>query len=461
MSDVKNTKTNSRPPHSWGEAFAVYFKPRVIAMFFLGFSAGLPFLLVFSTLTLWLKSDGVSKSMIGFFAWVGITYSIKFIWAPIIDRINLPILESRLGHRRSWMLLAMMGIASGLLFMSTLSPKDSLTLVALTAVWIAFSSATQDIVIDAYRIEAMKTEYQAAMAGTYQAGWRVGASLVGGAVALYVADFYSWQLSYLVMAGFVFIGIVTVFLIDEPERVVSQQTIANEQKVIHYIEKSARPNKFVIWFIGAVICPFADFFQRNGKFAIALLVFIGIYKISDIALAVMANPFYDDMGFSYSEIATVTKFFGLSMTLTGALLGGVVVVRYGILKPMLAGAIMVAITNLLFALMVSKGHDLTWFTLIVSADNFSGGFASSAFIAYLSSLTNTAYTATQYALFSSIMTLPAKVISGFSGVVVDSAGYAYFFIYTASLGVPAILMVLWFIARNKKKAAVRNTTKNS
>ncbi len=388
--------------------------------------------------------------MIGFFAWVGLTYSIKFIWAPIIDRINLPVLEKRLGHRRSWMIVAMIGIATGLVFMSTLSPKDSLTIVALTAIWIAFSSATQDIVIDAYRIEAMDVEYQAAMAGTYQAGWRVGASLVGGAVALYIADYYSWQLTYLAMAGFVAIGFITVLFIHEPERVVTRETIANEQKVIHYIENSPKPNKYIAWFIGAVICPFADFFQRNGKFAIALLVFIGIYKISDITLAVMANPFYDDMGFSYSEIATVTKFFGLSMTLTGALLGGVVVVRYGILKPMLAGAIMVAITNLLFALMVSKGHDLTWFTIIVSADNFSGGFASSAFIAYLSSLTNTAYTATQYALFSSIMTLPAKIISGFSGIVVDSEGYTYFFIYTAGLGIPAILMVIWLIAKNEE-----------
>jgi len=457
MSHSNNTIESNKPRHSWQEAFAVYLKPRVIAMFFLGFSAGLPFLLVFSTLTLWLKDEGVSKSMIGFFAWVGITYSIKFFWAPVIDRINLPVLGNKLGHRRSWMLVAMLGIAGGLFFMSTLSPKESLTVVALAAVWVAFSSATQDIVIDAYRIEAMQAEYQAAMAGAYQAGWRVGASLVGSALALYVAQLYSWHLAYVAMGCFAFVGIVTVFLISEPERVITQQTIANEQRVIDYIEKSRKPNKFIAWFIGAVICPFADFFKRNGKFALAILLFIGLYRVSDIALAIMANPFYADMGFSKIEIANVTKIYGLLMTLAGALIGGVIVVRYDILKPMLAGAIMVAITNLLFATMVSKGHDLAWFTLIVSADNFSGGFAASTFIAYLSSLTNTAYTATQYALFSSLMTLPAKLISGFSGVIVDSAGYTTFFIYTASLGAPAILMVLWFIARNNNLKRIKES----
>jgi len=450
MSELDPTNTNLK--HSWREAFAVYFKPRVIAMLFLGFSAGLPFLLVFGTLTFWLKDEGVSKSMIGFFSWVGITYSIKVFWAPIIDRLNLPFLSNRLGHRRSWMLVSMLGIVVGLLIMSTLSPRESLSMVALAAVWVAFSSATQDIVIDAYRIEAIESEYQAAMASTYIAGWKIGASLVGGAMALYVADFYSWQTTYIVMASLGCVGIITVFIIKEPQRIISTETLENEQRVIDYIEKSDKPNKTMVWFIGAVVCPFADFFKRNGKFAIALLIFIGLYKISDIALAVMANPFYDDMGFSKSEVASVTKAFGFIVGLAGAFMGGVFVVRYGILKPMLAGAIMVAITNLLFATMVLKGPDITWFAMIVSADNFSGGFSAATFIAYLSSLVNTAYTATQYALFSSLMTLPAKIISGFSGIVVDDFGYQYFFIYTACLGIPAILMVSWFIIRTEKLA---------
>lgn len=444
-----NKSIPNKSRHSWREAFAVYLKPRVLGMFFLGFSAGLPFLLVFSTLTAWLNEEAVSKTMIGFFAWVGITYSIKFFWAPVIDRINLPILETRLGHRRSWMLVAMISMALGLLVLSTLSPKESLVAVALVAVWVAFSSATQDIVIDAYRIEAIDIEYQAAMAGTYQAGWRVGANLVGGAMALYIADFWSWHIAYMVMALFVVVGIITVLIIREPERVVPQDTIMNEQRVIDYIEGNHNPSRFVVWFIGAVVCPFVDFFKRNGKLAIAILIFIGLYRISDITLGIMAYPFYMDMGFTKIEIANVTKIYGIIMTLFGAITGGVIVVRYGIMRSLFMGAVFVAITNLLFVVMVSKGHDMLWFTFIISADNFSGGFASSAFIAYLSGLTNTAYTATQYALFSSLMTLPAKIISGFSGIVVDRAGYVYFFSYTACLGIPAILMVLWLMSREQ------------
>lgn len=451
MSEINTKPVQRQPRHSWREAFSVYLQPRVLAMFFLGFSAGLPFLLVFSTLTAWLNDEGVSKSTIGFFAWVGLTYSVKFFWAPVLDRVNLPVLEKMLGHRRSWMLVAMIGIATGLLFLSTLSPRDSLTLVAITAVWIAFSSATQDIVIDAYRIEAMAIEYQAAMAGAYQAGWRIGAALIGSAAALYLAELYSWHIAYIAMGCFVMVGIVTVMLIDEPERALTEKTIENEQRVIDYLNNHHKPNKYMAWVIGAIVCPFADFFQRNGKFAIGILLFIGLYRISDITLAIMSNPFYLDMGFSKIEIANVTKIYGLFMTLAGAIIGGVIVVRYNVLRPMLAGAIMVAITNLLYVTMVSKGHDITWFTIIVSADNFSGGFAASTFIAYLSSLTNTAYTATQYALFSSIMTLPAKIISGFSGIVVDSAGYTYFFTYTACLGIPAILMVLWLMRRAEKE----------
>jgi PAT family beta-lactamase induction signal transducer AmpG len=437
--------------HSWQEALLVYTKPRVIGMLFLGFSAGLPFLLVFSTLSAWLKEEGISRSVIGFFAWVGITYSIKFFWAPIIDRINLPWLERKLGHRRSWMLVAQLGIASGLVFLSGLNPQEQVTIVALAAVWVAFSSATQDIVIDAYRIEALDVEYQAAMAGAYQAGWRIGAALVGGAACLYLAEFFSWQIAYMVMAACVSVGIVTVLVISEPDRQVSNQTWLEEQRVIDFLADSQhwpeKPRKLFAWIIGAVICPFVDFFVRNGKLALAILLFIGLYRISDITLAIMANPFYLDMGFSKTEIANVTKIYGVVLTITGAAVGGIFVLRYGVMRMLLIGAVLVAITNLLYMAMVPRGHDMLWFILIICADNFSGGFASSAFIAYLSGLTNKAYTATQYALFSSLMTLPAKFISGFSGVVVDNTGYTFFFIYAACLGIPAILMVLFLMHR--------------
>lgn len=431
---------------SWGQALLVYTKPRVVGMLFLGFSAGLPFLLVFATLTAWLKEEDIKRSVIGFFAWVGITYSIKFFWAPVVDRTNLPFLQKKLGHRRSWMLLSQIGIASGLFLLSTLHPAEEITTVALVAVWVAFSSATQDIVIDAYRIEAMDVEYQAAMAGAYQAGWRIGASLVGGAACLYLAEFYSWHTAYAIMAACVLVGIITVLVINEPEHIVTSETYREEERVIAFLANTShwpeKPRQIFAWIIGAVVCPFVDFFTRNGKLALMILLFIGLYRISDITLAIMANPFYLDLGFSKTEIANVTKIYGFVITIIGAFVGGVFVLRFGVLRMLLAGAILVALTNLLYMLMVPRGHDMLWFTLIICADSFSGGFASSAFIAYLSGLTNRAYTATQYALFSSLMTLPAKIISGFSGIVVDAKGYEFFFIYAACLGIPGILLIL-------------------
>lgn len=438
--------------HSWRESLLVYTRPRVIGMLFLGFSAGLPFLLVFSTLTAWLTEAGISRSMIGFFAWVGITYSIKFFWAPVIDRITLPLIGNRLGHRRSWMLLAQIGIATGLLVMASLDPGQQITLMAMAAVWVAFSSATQDIVIDAYRIEAIDVEYQAAMAGAYQAGWRIGAALVGGAACLYLAEYIGWNAAYTVMAACTLVGMITVLVISEPVRIINHQIYLEEQRVIRFLANTEhwpqRPRRLFAWIIGALVCPFVDFFQRNGKLALAILLFIGIYRISDITLAVMANPFYLDLGFSKTEIANVTKIYGVVLTIVGAAAGGIFVLRFGVMQMLLIGAILVAITNLLYAGMVPRGHDMTWFIMIICADNFSGGFASSAFIAYLSGLTNTAYTATQYALFSSLMTLPAKFLSGFSGIVVDQQGYSFFFVYAACLGIPAILMVLWLLHKS-------------
>ena len=413
-----------KPKTSWLNAFHVYLNRRVIAMLFLGFAAGLPFPLVFTTLSTWLRQIGISKTVIGFFAWIGITYSIKIFWAPVVDRLRLPFVTALFGQRRSWMLLAQAGIIVGLLGMAWTDPGQYITQMALFSLLVAFSSATQDIVIDAYRIEAVKDEYQGAMAATYQAGWRIAAALVAGAAALYISEYFSWTVAYSVMAAFMGVGIITVLLISEPERNINQQTYLQEQRVIDYLESAAHVpvvlRTSIAWFIGAVICPFTDFFQRNSKQALFILLFIGIYRISDIVLANMTHPFYIDMGFSVIEIANIAKIFGVIMTLLGAFAGGVLVVRYGILPILLLGAILVAITNLMFALLADNGHSIVGLTIVLSSDNFSGGLASTAFIAYLSSLTNKAYTATQYALFSSLMTLGPKVLSGFSGMVIDT-----------------------------------------
>ncbi len=421
----------SQGVNSWREAIMVYKHPRVIGMFFLGFAAGLPLLLVFSTLSAWLSDMNVSRSTIGFFGWVGITYSIKVFWAPIVDRIAIPVLTVWLGQRRSWMLLPQCCIALGLLMMSNIDPAQPLLALALVSVGVAFSSATQDVALDAYRIEAAIPEYQGAMSASYIFGYRV-ALLVAGGGAFFIAASWSWAEAYLSMAVLMSIGVITVLIIKEPDLSNREINVSGDTYWMRCVQ----------WCKEFVVAPFVDFFRRNGRFAILVLCLIGLYRISDITMGIMANPFYLDMGFTKIQIAQIVQIYGFGMTLLGAFVGGLLVVRYGIFRPLIAGAAMVALTNLLFAQLSQIGADPQWLTWVISADNFSGGFSNSAFIAYLSSLTNRAYTATQYALFSSLMTLPGKFISGFSGVIVDASSYTHFFIYAALLGIPAIILAV-------------------
>jgi len=440
---------------TWKQAFLVYLNPKVVGMSVLGFSAGLPFLLVFSTLSAWLRDEGVTLSVIGFFSWVGITYSIKVVWAPVVDRLPLPFLTTLLGKRRSWMLLAQIGIAAGLMAMAEQNPTEQIGLIAAIAVWVAFCSATQDIVIDAYRIEAIEPEYQAAMAAMYVFGYRV-ALLVAGAGAFYLADFIGWNAAYSAMALCMFIGMAATLLISEPKHKTNQQNKNLENKLEQALGVQAHKNmiqRLGAWFADAVIAPFAEFFVRNGKLGLWILALIALYKMSDITMGVMANPFYLDLGFSKKEIAEVSKVFGFFMTILGASLGGVLVIRYGIMRPLLLGAILVAATNLLFVLLAVSEPNLKLLAMVISADNLSGGIATSVFIAYLSSLTNTAYTATQYALFSSLMTLPAKLLGGMSGIIVDSYGYDIFFFYASFVGLPAIILVLMLTKLQNQEAS--------
>lgn len=437
---------------SWREAIEVYGNPRVLAMLFLGFSAGLPFLLIFSTLSAWLREADISRTEIGFFSWIGITFSIKVIWAPVIDRAPLPFLTRLLGRRRSWMLAAQIGIACGLLGIAATDPGEHVLRTAALALLVAFSAATQDVSIDAYRIEAVARDLQGAMAATYQLGYRI-ALLVAGAGALYVADFVSWPAAYTAMAGCVLVGVMTVLVIREPEIEVAAETKRREQRILQSIEaRGHMPHRFhdaAAWFSGAVISPFADFFSRNGRIALVILALIGLYRISDITMGIMANPFYIDLGFTKSEIATVTKAYGIPVTILGAFLGGLLVARYGLLRPLLLGAVLMVLTNLVFAYLAVAGRDLGLLTLTISADNLAGGLAGSVFIAYMSSLTNTAYTATQYALFSSLFSLPGKLLGGFSGMIVDASSYVHFFVYASVLGVPAMMLVIFLMSRKE------------
>ena len=454
----------------WRETLAIYAHPRVLALLFLGFSAGLPFLLVFTTLSAWLREFNVSLTTIGFVSWIGITYSIKFVWSPVVDRVPLPFLTRWLGRRRSWMLLAQTGIVFGLSAMSFCDPQVDLWWVALFAVVVAFSSATQDIALDAFRIELTDELLQGATAATYQLGYRI-AVLAAGAGALYIAQFGSWPLAYRIMAMLGLVGIATTLIIAEPLRQIVAGTAEREGKIAAFAERSAglppMVREAMVFVYGAVVCPFVDFFVRFRWLALALLAFIGLFRLSDIAMGVMANPFYIDMGFSLQQIANISKIYGFVMSILGALLGGALVFRLGAPRLLAPSVFLIAASNLTFAWLAIIGQpDATILGVAISIDNLVSGIAGSVFIAFLSGLTNTAYTATQYALFSSIMTLPGKLIGGFSGLMVDElqrsarqvpifaqlldavgaapkfGGYALFFVYTALLGLPALLLAM-------------------
>ena len=462
MSDTATPAAESLAPRKpwwrgWLDALAAYKHPRVLAMLFLGFSAGLPFMLVFSTLSAWLREVGIERATIGMLSWVGIIYSIKFFWAPVVDRLPLPLLHRLLGRRRSWMLLAQLGIAVGLFNMAHLNPVGHLGAMAALALLVAFSSATQDIAIDAWRIEAVPQPMQGVMAAAYQLGYRI-AIMVGSAGALWIAADYGWMAAYTAMAAMVGVGILTTLVIAEPEPRVARTAIAQEQRVIDWLERKAHWPDSVrqvgSWFVGAVVCPFVDFFTRYGtKLAVLMLAFIASYRLTDFTMGVMANPFYLDVGYTLKEIAAVAKLFGLVSSIVGVLLGGLAVARLGTVKSLAFGSLAVIASNLMFMTLAFQDHpSITGLAVVVSADNLAMGIAGTALIAYLSSLTTASYTATQYALFSSMYALPGKLLMGTSGFVVDAVGYPWFFVYTSSLGIPA-LVLLYLIVRQKRNAA--------
>ncbi|WP_417835503.1 AmpG family muropeptide MFS transporter [Thalassospira tepidiphila] len=500
----------SAEKRSWGEAFGAFIHPRVITMLFLGLSAGIPILLIFSTLSIWLREAGVDRSTVTYFSWAALGYSFKFVWAPLIDRLPLPVLHSILGRRRSWLIIAQGGIIAAILWMGLTDPAENLTMMAFAAVALGFASATQDIVIDAYRIEAADADLQAMMSSAYIGGYRIG-MIVAGAGALTIAGLFeaegtyqhhAWTVAYACMALAMCVGVITTLLVSEPK------VVKRDSKYFHetsdYVRFLAMFALTVIAFIlanvyageitnplktalteggmiselsgfiaGAVklaisigfailvawlttrvgltptgmvqetyISPVKDFIDRYGKAAIVILALIGVYRIADIVMGVMANVFYTDLGYSKEEIAAVSKTFGLFMTIGGSFLGGVLSVRYGVVRILFLGALLSAITNVLFAFMAQLGPDTTMFVVVIMADNLSGGLATAAFIAYLSGLTNISFTAMQYAIFSSIMTLFPKILAGFSGTVVDAVGYSWFFIGTAVIGIPVLYLVV-------------------
>jgi PAT family beta-lactamase induction signal transducer AmpG len=443
---------------SWRDVLQVYAEPAALRMLLLGFSAGLPLLLVLGTLSFWLREAGISRATIGYLSWVGLAYGLKWVWAPLVDRLPLPLLTRWLGRRRGWLLLAQCAIVAGLVGMALTDPQASLQPLVLCALLVAFGSATQDIALDAYRIESASTDRQAALAAMYQTGYRL-AMIWAGAGALWIAartadvangyQAAGWTAAYLAMAASMAVGVVTVLLSPEPAPGAGRATLDAERALAARLQAGGMaPSlaRFVAWLRGAVIGPFADFILRYRWQAALLLALIAVYRISDVVMGIMANPFYVDLGYTKDEVAAVSKVYGVIMTLAGAFVGGALALRLGVLRVLMLGAVLSAASNLLFAALALHGHDLLWLIVVISADNLSAGIASAAFIAYLSSLTSLAYSATQYALFSSIMLLLPKFIAGFSGAFVDAYGYVAFFCSTALLGVPVLLLV-WLAGR--------------
>jgi PAT family beta-lactamase induction signal transducer AmpG len=452
----------------WASSLAVYLEYRTIIMLLLGFAAGLPFLLVFSTLSAWLREAGISRTDIGLMSYVGLAYTIKFLWAPVIDHIRLPLLDRLLGKRRAWMVLAQLVAASALLGLSFQDPAQSLMPVVLFALVLAFASATQDIAVDAWRIEAAPDEKQGAMAATYQLGYRV-ALIASGAGALFIAEGVSWSAAYFTMALLMGVGLAAALLaprVAEAEApAIGEETV---ERFVHRMHADGRMARITAWVYRAIVAPFVDFFGRYGWWSLALLALIGLYRVPDFVMGVMANPLYIDLGFELSTIATIVKFYGIWMTIAGALVGGIVTAKIGVLRALLLGAIAATGTNLIFVWLVFQGADAAALTVTISIENFSGGFAGTCLIAYMSSLVNHNFAATQYALFSSAFALPGKLIGGQSGVMVDgfsasaaftepfiamaphltaqTAGYIPFFVATALMGLPAILLILAVMA---------------
>jgi PAT family beta-lactamase induction signal transducer AmpG len=426
-----------------------------MTLLFLGFSSGLPLLLVFGTLSFWLREAGVERSTIGFVSWVALAYGFKWVWAPLVDRLRIPVLSSVLGRRRGWLLMAQLALVAGLSGMAFADPSQDLERLVWLAVLVAFASATQDIVIDAFRIESGGARLQAAMAATYMIGYRL-AMIVAGAGVLWLAAWADpdeasyqhapWQFAYLAMAGLMTVGIATTLLVGEPNPPQRPAAVATREPAL-VAELPAWMLPTARWIWSAVFSPFVDFFGRYGWLALLVLALIATYRISDIVLGVIANVFYVDMGFSKTEVANVTKVFGVAMTLLGALLGGVLVNRLGVMRILFAGALLAAATNLLFAMLAQIGASVPMLIGVVAMDNLSGGLAAAAFVAYLSGLTNVHYSATQYALFSSVMLLVPKFLGGFSGVIVDHMGYEQFFVLTALMGLPVLLLV-WLASRH-------------
>lgn len=526
--------TTAMTKKTWQQAMMAYLDCRALTMLFLGFSAGIPILLIFSSLSLWLREAGVDRSVVTMFSWAALGYSFKFIWAPLIDAVPLPVLTAKMGRRRAWILISQIGVVLAIVLMARINPAEqtllSLPKMAMAAVLLGFSSATQDIVIDAYRIESAPLNMQSVLSAMYTAGYRLG-MIVAGAGALYLADSFgsteavyhypAWRNTYFIMAAVMGVGILTTLLIKEPlikEPLIKEPILTTEpiSQEIRQMRQTSDYVRLVAVFVLSVVVfimvfklsgsllpkvdsplmgfllevvhlvlalglalvtgyalvqaklvdkqvafatwiePVLDFFRRYGSQAMLLLALIGLYRISDIVAGVISNVFYQDMGFSKTDIATAVKLVGVVMVIVGGFLGGILAQKMRIMRAMMVGAILACVTNLLFVLLTLHPGELMYMYVAVIFDNLAAGLASAVFIAFLSALTSIRFTAVQYAIFSSLMTLLPKVLGGYSGTIVDNMGYPFFFIFTFAIGMPILGLIYWV----DKKMDITEVPKN-
>jgi len=412
----------------WLASLRVYREPRLIAILLMGFSSGLPLALTFGTLSFWLSEVGVSRTSIGLFALVGISYSVKFLWSPVIDRVPIPLVTRRLGRRRGWALAIQPALALAILALGLTDPRSDPGATAIAAVVVAFLSASQDIVIDAYRVELLRPEEQGAGAAATQWGYRIG-MLVASAGALYAASFGGWSFAYGLMAALMAVGMATVWLTPEPG-IGPLETLAGDSAL----------SRIVAWLERAVLAPFADMFSRRG--AVAILAFVILYKFGDALAGTMSNPLYVALGFTKVEAANIAKIYGFLASLAGLTLGGIVVLRIGVFRALLVCGVLQMLANLMYVLQAWAGHSLPILALTIGVENLTGAMGSTAFVAYLSGLCNLAFTATQYALLTSLAAVGRTTLSASGGALADMVGWSPFFVIATLACLPGLVLLV-------------------
>ena len=474
----------------------LFFKKETLKMLLLGFSSGLPILLIFSTLSVWLFKAGIDRSTITLFSWVGFTYAFKYLWSPIVDNFKIPFFD-KMGHRRGWLLFTQLMIIASLILTSLTDPAKSLLFITISITLLAIFSSTQDILIDAFRIESSPIYLQGPLSSMYIAGYRL-AMLIGGAGSLWLASYLGseiynknvWKTVYLIMALFMVVGVITTLVSKEPKINNKKNLKINEHAkflfvfilslagfifLYNFINNPFGENEIIkkflfsimriflcFTFFGIIIFsmmstkyisktivkkiyldPVLNFLNRYGKFAFSILFLIALYRIADVVMGVMANIFYLEKGFNVNEIATYSKFFGVFATIAGGFLGGFFCLKFGTMRSLFLGAFIASSSNLLFAWLAISEPSIKFLIGVITADNIASGFAGAAFVVYLSALTSLKFTATQYALFSSIMLFIPKLVAGYSGSWVDAIGYSNYFVVTALLGVPVLILIIW------------------